>query len=134
MFLLYNIYLIHFSKGGATVVCSRPPASENEQDDRAVEAKFFRTLGHPLRLQVLEHLGGAGELTVGELQERLEIAQSHLSNHLSCLRNCGLVITRAEGRRIFYRLADPAVLEIRRLAQAISGPRARKIACCRHQR
>lgn len=104
-----------------------PPPAE------AVEAKLFRSLGHPIRLRVLRFLE-AGELTVGDLQERLGIAQSHLSNHLACLRNCGLVETRAEGRRVYYRLADERVREVLALAGEIARPRAGEILSCRHIR
>ena len=70
-------------------------------------AKYFRGLGDPIRLRILELLRAEGELTVGQLVERLGIAQPKVSNHLACLRGCGLVTTTAEGRRVRYEIADP---------------------------
>ena len=108
-----------------------PPPLSRWPDEAEIASRFFRSLGHPIRLQVLGLLE-QGELAVGEIQERLGLGQSHLSNHLACLRNCGLVTTRAEGRRIFYRWADPGVGDILRLARPLWEAKAGGIAGCRH--
>ncbi len=54
-------------------------------------AKYFRGLGDPIRLQILELLRDEGELSVGELVERLGEQQPTVSNHLACLRWCGFI-------------------------------------------
>lgn len=80
----------------------------------ALWADFWQALSHPIRLRVLETLRQDGELNVGQLVDRIGIGQGHLSNHLACLKNCGLVSTESHGRYVYYRLADdrvPALLD-----------------------
>lgn len=71
-------------------------------------ATLLRLLGHEKRLMLLCMLG-EGERSVGELQSRLDLSQSALSQHLARLRADGLVAARREGQSVFYRIADPAV-------------------------
>ena len=61
-------------------------------------AKFFRALGDPTRLRILELLRAEGELSAGELTRRLAQPQPRVSNHLACLRWCGFVDTRRDHR------------------------------------
>jgi DNA-binding transcriptional ArsR family regulator len=61
-----------------------------------LKADFFRVLGHPARVRVLQILRG-GELSVGSLQEALELDSSGTSQHLAALRKQGLVVSRREG-------------------------------------
>ena len=69
---------------------------------------LMKTLGHKGRLMVLCHLA-SGEKSVGDLSEKLGIPQSPLSQHLSRMRQEGLVTTRREAQNIFYSLkADDA--------------------------
>ena len=77
--------------------------------NRAVAA--LKVLANEDRLLLLCQLS-KGELSVGELEERLEIHQPTLSQQLGVLRAEGVVETRREGKRIHYRIVDPALLEI----------------------
>lgn len=70
---------------------------------------LLRSLAHEDRLMLLCQLCKE-ELCVSELEERLDIHQPSLSQHLGVLRREGLVATRREGKRIHYRVADPRVL------------------------
>src|SRR2546429_5159743 len=90
----------------------RLPDAPGEED---LLAKYFRALGDPTRLRVLELLGD-GERSVGELVAGLGLPQPKVSNHLACLRWCGFVNTRREHRTIHYRLADDRLHEILALA------------------
>ena len=83
-----------------------------------VTARFFKGLGDPVRLQILEYLEG-GEKTVTEIVEHLGLAQNKVSMHLSCLRWCAYVHTRKEGRFVLYSLADPRVTDILELARSL---------------
>lgn len=83
-----------------------------------IKAKLFRGLADPSRLSILEALR-FGEQTVGELVLTTGMSQSNVSNHLSCLRDCGLVLSRREGRFIHYRLADERVRELLGLGEAV---------------
>ena len=72
----------------------------------APAAALYRALGEPTRLLIVQHLF-SGEHRVRELTEHLGLAQSTVSAHLACLRDCGLVQSRAEGRASLFSLADP---------------------------
>jgi len=76
-----------------------------------LKSDLFKSLGHPLRVQVLELLAG-GERSVGSLAESLGAELSNLSQQLGVLRRAGVVATRREGNTIFYALRDPGVAEI----------------------
>ena len=94
----------------------------NSKEEQAalydVTARFFKGLGDPTRLRILELLQ-KGERSVGEIVQHLALPQNHVSMHLGCLRWCGYVTTRREGRYVFYSLADPRVTAILRMAQEL---------------
>ncbi len=95
-------------------------------------AKYFRGLGDPIRLRILELLRGEGELSVGELVRRLELPQPQVSNHLGCLRWCGFVVARRDGRTIYNRVADERVGAMLELAASLLADNAEHVAaCCR---
>ncbi|MGI8585859.1 MAG: ArsR/SmtB family transcription factor [Thermoleophilaceae bacterium] len=92
-------------------------------------AKYFRALGEPTRLRILELLAEE-ELSVGELVDRLGRAQPKVSNHLACLRWCGFVESRREHRTVFYRLADERVAQVLTLGRALLADNAAHVAAC----
>lgn len=95
-------------------------------------AKYFRGLGDPTRVRILELLRDERELTVGELVERLALAQPKVSNHLACLRWCGFVAARREHRTVYNRIADPRVLTMLTLGHELLDDNAEHVAaCCR---
>jgi DNA-binding transcriptional ArsR family regulator len=107
----------------------RLPATPLETD---LVAKYFRGLGDPSRLRILELLQSEGELTVGALVERLGLPQPKVSNHLACLRWCGFVAARREGRLVFNRIADQRVHAMLELAESLLADSAEHVAaCCR---
>jgi ArsR family transcriptional regulator len=81
-----------------------------------LKAEFFKALSHPLRIRVLELLA-EGERTVSELQEALEVEQSSLSQQLGVLRRAGFVVSRREGSRVTYALADERTGELLALSR-----------------
>ena len=87
--------------------------------DRLRFAAVGRALADPKRLCVLECLS-IGELSVGDLSIRAGCHVPNMSQHLSVLRSAGLVTSRREGSTVYYRLADPRVLEAYRLIQHIA--------------
>ncbi len=87
--------------------------------DRQRSAVVARALGDPKRLCVLESLAG-GEASVGELATRVSCQVPNMSQHLAVLRSAGLVTTRRDGNTVYYRLADPKVLEAYKLLQTIA--------------
>lgn len=70
---------------------------------------LFHALAEPARLEILTHLS-SGEHRVRDLVAHLGLAQSTVSKHLSCLRDCGLVTVRPQGRSSWFSLAAPALL------------------------
>jgi ArsR family transcriptional regulator, cadmium/lead-responsive transcriptional repressor len=89
-------------------------------------AKYFRGFGDPTRVRILELLSAEGELSVGELVERLGEPQPKVSNHLACLRWCGFVTAERRGKRVFYRLSDDRVAEVIDTTQALLQDNERK--------
>lgn len=95
-------------------------------------AKYFRGLGDVTRLRILELLRDEGELTVGELVERLGEPQPKVSNHLACLRWCGFIEARREQRAVYNRIADERVVELLGLGHALLADNEEHVAaCCR---
>jgi DNA-binding transcriptional ArsR family regulator len=84
----------------------------------ALNADLFRVLGHPVRVRVLQLLGGE-ELTVGELQHALDLDSSGTSQHLTALRKQGLLVSRRDGTSVYYKVKDPRTLELLELSRTI---------------
>lgn len=73
--------------------------------------QFLKLMANKNRLMVLCSLL-QGELSVGQLNERVQLAQSALSQHLASLRKANMVTTRRDGNTIYYSLTDPKVESI----------------------
>lgn len=82
------------------------PIEEPTQSDAAPAAALFHSLSDPTRLAILQHLQ-LGEHRVRDLTAHLGLAQSTVSAHLACLKGCGLVVSRPEGRASMFSLAVP---------------------------
>ena len=108
-----------------------PAAARRSTDlDRAeVLGSFFQGLSDPTRVRILELLEERPR-TVTELVEELGLAQGRVSSHLSCLRWCGYVEARVEGRFNRYRLVDERVREILHLGEAIIRDNAGRLTSC----
>lgn len=85
---------------------SWPPV---QTSDIAPAAALFHSLSDPTRLAILQHLT-LGEQRVRDLTEHLGLAQSTVSGHLACLKDCGLVTSRPEGRASVFSLATASEL------------------------
>lgn len=81
-------------------------------------AEFFKTLGHPLRLRILE-LVSAGEPSVGEMLTALDVEAPNLSQQLGVLRASGLVVARREASAVRYAVTTPEIAELLALARRI---------------
>jgi len=92
-------------------------------------AKFYRALGDPTRLDLLEFCA-EGERTGNECVERAGLSQGRVSAHLACLVSCGLVSVRRQGRFAYYRVTDPRVAELVRIGQGVVADHAASIAAC----
>lgn len=83
-----------------------------------LKAEFFKTLGHPARIRVLELLSER-EHAVAEMLPEVGIEPAHLSQQLAVLRRANLVKTRKEGSTVYYSLTSPKVAELLRVARTI---------------
>jgi DNA-binding transcriptional ArsR family regulator len=83
-----------------------------------LKAEFFKSLGHPMRIRVLEVLS-EGERSVGEMLSELGVEASNLSQQLAVLRRSGLVSTRREGSTVCYSLTSPLVSDLLAVARRI---------------
>lgn len=97
--------------------------------DAMAGARFFRVLGDPTRLRILELLGG-GERTVGELVAAVGQPQPRVSTHLACLRHCGFVSTERRGKEVVYRVALEGLEGLLDRAAAAFDPIAERLAAC----
>ena len=94
-----------------------------------LKAKLFRGFSDSSRLNILENLQH-GPLTVSEIISATGLSQSNVSNHLSCLRDCGLVTAEQNGRYMVYRMSDERVAAFLTLADALLADVARGIYEC----
>src|SRR5512137_1144764 len=99
-----------------------PVAAELMRAHAAEAAQLLKALGNEQRLHILCNLLD-GPLSVGELNQRLDLSQSALSQHLALLRELELVDTRREAQTIYYSLPDGPVVRIMALLQDIYCPR-----------
>lgn len=92
-------------------------------------AKYFRALGDRTRLQIVERLM-EGPLTVSELTHELRIPQSNVSNHIACLRWCGMVASEPRGKWTYYSVKNPKIRKIVALVRALVRANAEHVAAC----
>jgi ArsR family transcriptional regulator len=76
-----------------------------------LKAEFFKALGHPVRIRVLELLS-EGEQSVSSLLEDIDVGQPYLSQQLGVLRRAGFVVARREGPNVMYALSDERIVEL----------------------
>lgn len=101
----------------------------SNKTELALKSKLFRGFGDLSRLSILDVLRN-GPLTVGEIAEAAGLSQSNASNHLGCLRDCGLVMAEQNGRYVTYHLSDDRVIDILTLAETLLADVARGIYEC----
>ncbi|HVA08882.1 MAG TPA: metalloregulator ArsR/SmtB family transcription factor [Acidimicrobiales bacterium] len=96
---------------------------------RELMAKFFRALGDPTRLALVEFCA-QGERTGTDCVLNSGLSQGRVSAHLGCLVSCGLITVRREGRFAYFQVTDPRVLELLRVSQQKVADQAASIAAC----
>ena len=90
---------------------------------------LFRSMADETRLRIVQRLV-AGEARVVDLTGELGVAQSTVSKHLACLRDCGLVDYRVEGRQSFYALTRPQLLDLLAAAEGVLAATGSAVALC----
>ncbi|MDD2818180.1 MAG: metalloregulator ArsR/SmtB family transcription factor [Candidatus Nanopelagicales bacterium] len=92
-------------------------------------AALFRSLGDPTRLSIVQLLA-VDEMRVVDLTTRLRLAQSTVSGHLACLRDCGLVVSRAEGRASVFSLAHHELIDLLGSAEQLLAATGNAVTLC----
>ena len=95
----------------------------------ALKTKLFRVYGDPSRLSIMEALI-EGPMTVSDIVEFTGLSQQNASNHLRCLRDCGLVASDQQGRNVIYRLSDDRVGALLLSADTLLADVARGVFLC----
>ena len=98
-------------------------------DGLAAAVSLFRGLADPTRLAIVQRLA-RGEARVVDLTGQLSLAQSTVSGHLACLRDCGLVTARPDGRQMFYSLARPELAGLLAAAEQLLEAAGSQVALC----
>jgi len=98
-------------------------------DDPTSAVCLFRSLADPARLRILQHLA-LGEHRVVELTAHVGLAQSTVSAHLACLKDCGLVQSRPHGRASVFSLARREVLDLLAAAETLLAATGSAVALC----
>ena len=105
------------------------PAAVVERVELAPAAALFRSLGDPARLMIVRRLA-VGPARVTDLTAALGLAQSTVSKHLACLRDCGLVTSEPAGRASVFRLAQPALADMLAAAEQVLAATGNAVALC----
>jgi DNA-binding transcriptional ArsR family regulator len=90
---------------------------------------LFHSLSDPARLAIVRRLAD-GEVRVADLTGELGLAQSTVSAHVACLRDCGLVVGRPEGRQMFYSLTRPELMDLLASAETLLAATGNTVALC----
>lgn len=105
------------------------PEPEIERVELAPAAALFRSLADPARLMIVRRLA-AGPARVTDLTSGLGLAQSTVSKHLACLRDCGLVTSEPVGRASVFQLAQPALGDMLAAAETVLAATGNAVALC----
>jgi ArsR family transcriptional regulator, cadmium/lead-responsive transcriptional repressor len=111
------------------LMAMKSPGAELERTELGPAAALFRSLGDPARLVIVRRLA-AGPARVTDLTAALGLAQSTVSKHLACLRDCGLVTSEPAGRASVFRLAQPALADMLTAAEAVLAATGSVVALC----
>jgi DNA-binding transcriptional ArsR family regulator len=98
-------------------------------DHLDVTAKFIRGFADKARLQILHSLIKE-EKTVSQIIEEIGVTQSRVSQHLACLRDCGIVESRQDGKYVFYSIKGKDIISLLNMFETALKPVESLVACC----
>lgn len=110
-------------------LASSTATSPGEDTGISAAVALFHSLSDRTRLAIVSRLAH-GETRVADLVGELGLAQSTVSAHVACLRDCGLVVGRAQGRQVFYSLARPELLDLLAAAETLLAATGNAVALC----
>jgi ArsR family transcriptional regulator len=82
------------------------------EEDIHLASRSMKAMAHPLRLKILCILGGNTEVSVQDIVEQVGTSQSNISQHLSILRDKGILAARKDANKVYYRISDPKILQL----------------------
>ena len=97
--------------------------TKNAKESFRKNADLYKVMGNPKRLEILDAISSK-EKTVNELSNILGTRKSNTSQHLAYLRYVGLVIARRDGKNVFYKIADPRLMEPCKIFNEIRAKRS----------
>lgn len=97
-----------------------------------VKTQFLHGFGHKTRIQILDLLR-TGEKTVSEIMQSVTGSQSSISQHLACLRGCGLVTGRQEGKFMYYTLRNEKIHKLLNMFDDVLHDVENDVLTCKHQ-
>jgi ArsR family transcriptional regulator len=86
------------------------PIMLTNDEDISHASRSLKAMAHPLRLRILCILGGSSEVSVQDIVEAVGTSQSNISQHLSILRDKGILSARKDANKVYYRIGDPKIL------------------------
>ena len=94
--------------------------SKEDKKKYEQKAEIYKILANPIRLEILDMLK-KGETAVADLIEALDLRKANVSQHLSLLRHANIIAPRRQGLTVFYRLAQPKILEANKTIEKIKS-------------
>jgi DNA-binding transcriptional ArsR family regulator len=94
-----------------------------------VKVKFIRGFSDKTRLQIL-HAIKEKELTVSQIVDELKGNQSNISQHLACLKDCGIIVARQEGKYMYYSLRNEQINELLHIIDVVFNQVEDRVAAC----
>ena len=82
------------------------------EEDIHLASRSLKAMAHPLRLKILCILGSSSEVSVQDIVEQVGTSQSNISQHLSILRDKGILASRKDANKVYYRIGDPKILQL----------------------
>ncbi len=83
-----------------------------DEDDIYIASRSLKAMAHPLRLKILCILGGCTEVSVQDIVEQVGTSQSNISQHLSILRDKGILAFRKDANKVYYRIDDNRIVKL----------------------
>jgi ArsR family transcriptional regulator len=83
-----------------------------KEEDIHLASRSLKAMAHPLRLKILCILGANTEVSVQDIVEQVGTSQSNISQHLSILRDKGILASRKDANKVYYRISDPKILNL----------------------
>lgn len=82
------------------------------EEDIQLASRSLKAMAHPLRLKILCILGGSNEVSVQDIVDYVGTSQSNISQHLSILRDKGILTARKDANKVYYRISDPKIVNL----------------------